>query len=132
MELLPFIQKFGTVDLFLSGANSTLPLDAPVKYRSNGLSLFYTCKGSLDYWKLTRSISPLRIMKEARDLPVEKYDLVLNDFECITSIACARKRCPPSTLDIRPASCPIKRHALKSPIKWVNGSSRTMPALHNM
>ncbi|MDF2187246.1 glycosyltransferase family protein [Paraflavitalea sp. CAU 1676] len=94
MELLPFLQNYGTVDLFLSGANSTLPLDAPVKYRSQGLSLFYTCKGSLDYWKLTRSISPFRMMKEARDLPVEKYDLVLNDFECITSIACAKKKVP--------------------------------------
>ena len=94
MELLPFLERYGKVDLFLSGANSTLPLDAPVKYRSNGLSLFYTCKGTLDYWKLTRSISPFRIMKEARDLPVEKYDLVLNDFECITSIACAKKKVP--------------------------------------
>lgn len=94
MELLPFLQKFGAVDIFLSGANSTLTLNAPIKYRSNGLSLFYTCKGSLDYWKLTRRISPLRIMKEARDLPVEKYDLVLNDFECITSLACARKKVP--------------------------------------
>jgi len=94
MELLPFLERYGKVDLFLSGANSTLPLDAPVKYRSNGLSLFYTCKGTLDYWKLARSISPFRIMKEARDLPVEKYDLVLNDFECITSIACAKKKVP--------------------------------------
>lgn len=94
MELLPFLQRYGTVDLFLSGANSTLPLDAPVKYRSNGLSLFYTCSGSLDYWKLARSISPRRILKEARDLPVEQYDLVLNDFECITSIACAKKKVP--------------------------------------
>ncbi len=26
-------------------------------------------------------VSPFRIMKEMRELPVEKYDLVLNDFE---------------------------------------------------
>lgn len=94
MELLPYLQKFGTVDIFLSGANSTLALDAPIKYRSKGLSLYYTCKGSLDYWKLTKSIAPFRIMKEARDLPVEKYDLVLNDFDCITALACARKKIP--------------------------------------
>ena len=40
------------------------------------------------------SIAPFRVMKEVRDLPVEKYDLVLNDFECITSLACARKKVP--------------------------------------
>lgn len=94
MELLPYLEKFGIVDIFLSGANSTLPLEAPIKYRSEGLSLFYTCTGSLDYWKLTRRIAPFRIMKEMRDLPVEKYDLVLNDFECITSLACAYKKVP--------------------------------------
>jgi uncharacterized protein (TIGR00661 family) len=94
MELLPWLEKFGTVDIFLSGANSTLSLDAPIKYRSNGLSLFYTCEGALDYWKMTKKISPFRIMKEVRDLPVEKYDLVINDFECITSIACRQKKVP--------------------------------------
>lgn len=94
MELLPYLQKFGTVDIFLSGANSTLPLNAPIKYRSKGLSLFYTCDGSLDYWKIVRRVAPFRVMKEVRDLPVEKYDLVINDFECITSLACARKKVP--------------------------------------
>ena len=92
MELIPYLENYGTVDIFLSGANSTLSLDAPVKYRSKGLSLFYTCEGSLDYWKITRRIEPFRIYKEVRDLPVEKYDLVINDFDCITSMACARKK----------------------------------------
>jgi uncharacterized protein (TIGR00661 family) len=94
MELLPYLERYGTVDIFLSGANSTLSLDAPIKFRSKGLSLFYTCEGSLDYWKMTRKIAPFRIMKEVRDLPVEKYDLVINDFECITSMACAQKKIP--------------------------------------
>ena len=92
MELLPYLERYGKVDLFLSGANNTLQLDSAVKYRSKGLSLFYTDKGGLDYWKITREFAPLRIMKEVRDLPVEKYDLVLNDFESITSLACAYKK----------------------------------------
>lgn len=94
MELLPYLEKHGTVDLFLSGENSSLALDAPIKYRSKGLSLFYTCNGTLDYWKLAKSISLLRLNKEVRDLPVEKYDLILNDFESITSLACAHKKVP--------------------------------------
>lgn len=94
MELLPYLKRYGPVDLFLSGENSSLSLDAPIKYRSKGLSLFYTCNGNLDYWKLAKSISPLRLHKEVKSLPVEKYDLILNDFECITSLACAHKRVP--------------------------------------
>ncbi len=94
MEILPFLERYGQVDIFLSGANSSLDLDATVKYRSKGLCLFYTDKGGLDYWKIARQITPLHTMKEVRDLPVEKYDLVLNDFECLTSLACAYKKVP--------------------------------------
>ena len=92
MELLPYLENYGKVDLFLSGANSSLELSAPVKYRSRGLSLFYTCKGSLDYISMMRKIAPLRLKKEIAELPVEQYDLVINDFECITSLACRQKK----------------------------------------
>lgn len=94
MELLPYLQEHGTVDIFLSGANSNLALDAPVKYRSNGVSLFYTCNGGLDHFKFLKEFSPLKLRKEIQDLPVEKYDLIINDFEYVTSAACARKKIP--------------------------------------
>ena len=94
MELLPHLEQYGKVDLFLSGANSSLELDAPVAYRSKGLSLFYTCTGGLDYISMLQKIAPLRLRKEVKELPVEKYDLVINDFECITSIACRQKKVP--------------------------------------
>ena len=92
MELLPHLQQYGTVDIFLSGANSNLPLDAPIKFRSKGLSLFYNCTGGLDYWQMAKGYQPLRLRKEIQDLPVEQYDLVINDFEHITSAACAKKK----------------------------------------
>ena len=94
MELLPYLQQYGEVDIFLSGANSSLDFSFPIKYRSKGLSLFYTCIGNLDYAKTVLALSPLRLRKEVKDLPVEKYDLVLNDFECITAMACAIKKIP--------------------------------------
>lgn len=94
MELLPHLREYGEVDIFLSGDNSNLPLDAPIKYRSKGISLYYNCKGGLDYWQIIKGFHPLDLRKEIRELPVEKYDLVLNDFDYITSAACARKRVP--------------------------------------
>lgn len=45
MELMPFLQQYGEVDVFLSGSNSNLQPDLPVKFRSNGLSLFYVNTG---------------------------------------------------------------------------------------
>lgn len=94
MELLPHLEQYGSVDIFLSGANCSLELDAPIKYRSNGLSLFYNCNGGLDYWKIMKEMHVLRLRKEIQDLPVEKYDLVINDFDYITAAACARKKIP--------------------------------------
>lgn len=94
MELLPYLQEYGEVDIFLSGANSTLALDAPVRYRSKGLSLFYNCEGGLNYWQMLKELKPFQLRQEIRDLPVEKYDLILNDFEYVTAAACARKKIP--------------------------------------
>ena len=94
MELMPILQQYGTVDIFLSGSNSNLSFDLPVKYRSTGVSLFYGNKGGLDYWKMLKAFNPLKIWHEAKDLPVEKYDIVINDFESITALACRLKNVP--------------------------------------
>lgn len=94
MELMPYLQQYGEVDVFLSGSNSHLNPKLPVKYRSKGLSLFYGNTGGLDYWRMWKELSLKRIWNEARQLPVEKYDIVLNDFESITSMACRFKRVP--------------------------------------
>jgi uncharacterized protein (TIGR00661 family) len=94
MELYPYLKEYGTVDMFLSGANCTLPMDLPIKFRSKGLSLHYSCNGGMDYWQMLKNFQPLRLRQEIRDLPVEKYDLIINDFEYITAAACAKKKVP--------------------------------------
>jgi uncharacterized protein (TIGR00661 family) len=94
MQLLPYLRRYGQVDIFLSGANSQLSLDAPVRYRSNGVCLFYNESGGLDYRKIIRTINPVHTWDEVKGLPVEDYDVVINDFECITSLACAYKKIP--------------------------------------
>jgi uncharacterized protein (TIGR00661 family) len=94
IQLLPYLQRYGKVDIFLSGANSQLQNELPVRFRSKGLSLFYNNNGGLQYSKLARQINPYRVWKEIKELPVEQYDVVINDFECITSLACAYKKVP--------------------------------------
>ncbi|GAO42060.1 glycosyltransferase family protein [Flavihumibacter petaseus] len=92
--LLPYLQRYGKVDVFLSGGNSQLQTDLPCRYRSRGLSLFYNTSGGLQYGKIARQLQPARVWREIRELPVEQYDVVLNDFESITSLACAYKKVP--------------------------------------
>ena len=90
-EILPFLKKYGSVDVFLSGNNHSLKNDLPISYRSKGLSLYYNKEGSVDLLKTLNAISLRKIWNEAKHLPIEKYDLIINDFECITSLACKIK-----------------------------------------
>ncbi len=96
IELMPFLQQYGKVDVFLSGSNSSLPATEvlPVAYRSNGISLFYNNTGGLSYWKMFRHCSLRAALKDARNLPLEKYDIIINDFESITSLACRMRKIP--------------------------------------
>lgn len=87
-DVVPELEKYGAVDVFLSGSNCHLSVDLPVKFRSKGLSLFYNQSGKLNYSRILQSLNPPRIIKDAWNLPVKNYDLVINDFDCITSLAC--------------------------------------------
>lgn len=91
-ELIPYLSKYGTVDVFLSGANSSLQPGFDVKYKSKGLCFFYNKNGGIDYAKTFKHFNPLRVWKEARHLPLEKYDIVINDFESITSLSAQFKK----------------------------------------
>jgi len=94
IELLPYLQQYGTVDVFLSGNNSSLAGNLPVRFKSKGVSLYYTQKGRLDYLRMMKEFSARRVWKEAKDLPVEKYDCVLIDFESIAALSCRFKKIP--------------------------------------
>lgn len=94
-EVMPHLEKHGHVDVFLSGSNYGLPTPLPVRYRSKGVSLFYNdSNGSIDLCKTITSLKPGRIWKEIMNLPLEKYDVIINDFECITSMACLLRGIP--------------------------------------
>jgi uncharacterized protein (TIGR00661 family) len=87
-QLYPYLQKFGDVDFFMSGNNASLEIDLPVKYKSKGCSLHYSKCGGLDYWDIAKNIKPLQLLKDAKSLPLKNYDVVINDFDSITSLAC--------------------------------------------
>ncbi len=87
IQLYPFLKAYGNVDFFISGSNADLKTDLPVVGRSKGISLFYKATGGLDYLKIIKSFS-LSIFLDAYKLPVKKYDLVINDFDFVTSLAC--------------------------------------------
>ena len=88
IELLPYLREYGKVDIFLSGNNANLQADLMPKYASKGLSLHYGANGGLDYAKMIKQLALKRLYDEAKALPLKAYDVVINDFDSITSLAC--------------------------------------------
>jgi uncharacterized protein (TIGR00661 family) len=91
-QLYPYLQKFGKVDFFLSGNNASLDIDLPIKFRSEGCSLHYSKCGGLNYWDIAKNIQPIQMYKDAKSLPLKDYDVVINDFDSITSLACKMQK----------------------------------------
>jgi uncharacterized protein (TIGR00661 family) len=91
-QLYPYLKKFGEVDFFLSGSNASLQCELPVKYRSKGCSLFYSKCGGLHYWNIVKNIRPRQIYKDADQLPLKKYDVIINDFDSVTALACKMQK----------------------------------------
>jgi hypothetical protein len=80
--------------LFVSGAQAEVVLPYPVKYKSKGLSFYFGKQGGINFLKTFQNNSSKDVIKEIKNFPVEKYDLVINDFEPITAWACRKKEVP--------------------------------------
>ena len=94
VDIVPELKKFGKLDLFVSGAQAEIVLPFPVKYKSKGLSFYFGKGGGINFLKTFQKNSSKDVIREIRDFPVEKYDLIVNDFEPITAWAARKKKIP--------------------------------------
>jgi uncharacterized protein (TIGR00661 family) len=93
-DIIPVLQEYGDLDLFVSGAQADIKLSHPVKYKSKGLSFFFGKHGGVDLLKTFKRNSSRDVYREIKKFPVETYDLVINDFEPISAWSCKRKEVP--------------------------------------
>ncbi len=93
-DIIPLLKEYGDLDLFVSGAQADIKLSYPVKYKSKGLSFFFGMSGGIDFLKTFKQNSSKDVYKEIKKFPVEKYDLVINDFEPISAWACRKREVP--------------------------------------
>ncbi|WP_321298764.1 glycosyltransferase family protein [Marinifilum fragile] len=92
IELIPHLQKEAEVDILISGLHHDLEFNHPIRYKKQGLGFFFGKNGGIDIWKTIRKFNVIRFIKDIRSLPVDEYDLVISDFEPITSWACKLKK----------------------------------------
>jgi uncharacterized protein (TIGR00661 family) len=98
MEIIPLLRKKCETDILVSGSQVDLNLPFEVKYRLKGLSFIFGKKGGVDIWNTYVKANANSIRKEIKELPVEDYDFVINDFEPISGWACFFKKVPCVTL----------------------------------
>ena len=95
MDVIPCLQKHGEVDILVSGIQGDLELPFKVKYKLTGLSFIFGKKGGVDLFKTVMKSNLPKLIKSIRKLPVEDYDVVINDFEPVSAWACyfKHKKC---------------------------------------
>ena len=93
-QIIPILQRHGEVEVLLSGSNYSLEPQFDVRYRSKGISLFYNQCGSVNLRKTVFSNAIMDVLKDARKLSLESYELVINDFDFVTSLACNFQNVP--------------------------------------
>jgi uncharacterized protein (TIGR00661 family) len=94
VDIIPELKKYGNLDLFVSGAQAEVMLPYPVKYKSKGLSFYFGKSGGINFYKTFQRNSSREVIQGINDFPVEKYDLVVNDFEPISAWAARKKEIP--------------------------------------
>ncbi|MGE0772073.1 MAG: glycosyltransferase family protein [Cyclobacteriaceae bacterium] len=91
IDIIPELKRHGELDIFVSGAQAEVQLPYPIKYKSKGLSFYFGKSGGINFYKTFKNNSSHEVIKEINSFPVEKYDLVVNDFEPISAWAARKK-----------------------------------------
>ena len=88
-DIIPILQKKNIeLDILVSGTQADINIPYPIAYQLKGLSFIFGKKGGVDVWKTYLRAKTMRLHKEITNLPVENYDLIINDFEPVSAWAC--------------------------------------------
>lgn len=93
-DIYPELEKYGSTDVLISGIQADLDLPFPVKYRLHGLSFIFGKHGGVDRWATLKRLRLIRLLYDIFHLDVREYDLVISDFEPVSSWACKLYRKP--------------------------------------
>lgn len=110
-DIVPALQQFADVDILVSGTQADVQLPYPITYKYHGMGFVFGKKGGVDLLDTFIKARTRVFYRELKTLPVEQYDLVISDFEPVTSWACYSKDLPCIGLShqaaVLAAGCPL-------------------------
>lgn len=95
LDIVPLLQaRASRVDLLVSGPPADVQLPFEVRYRYHGMGFIFGKKGGINFLKTFWQLNSAAFVREMRQLPVESYDVVINDFEPVSAWACRLREVP--------------------------------------
>lgn len=94
-EIVPILKRRGEVDILISSSQFNLNASFDVDYKLRGLYYIFGKLGGIDIYRTILHFNPLNLINDVKKFPIGKYDLIISDFEPISSWAAkyARKPC---------------------------------------
>lgn len=93
-DIYPELAKYGEVDVLISGIQADVTVPFPVKYKLYGMSFIFGGSGGVDILRTAQKLKLFKLINDIRKLPVQEYDLVINDFEPVSAWACKLRNKP--------------------------------------
>ena len=93
-EIIPILKEHGDVDILVSGTQADIDLGHEIKYKLHGLGFIFGKKGGVDILATYQKNNLKGFWNEINELPVDSYDMVINDFEPVSAWACYLKGKP--------------------------------------
>ena len=87
-EIIPYLRKYGNVDILISGTHAEVDVGAEVKYRFDGFGFVFGSKGGVDFRETWKRFNLRKFITDVKNLPVREYDVVINDFEPVCAWSC--------------------------------------------
>ena len=91
-EIVPLLKSMADTDVLVSGTQADLKVPFTIDYCLSGLSFIVGQNGGVDILKTIGRMPVLQFFRDIRNLPVNKYDLVISDFEPVSAWACRLRR----------------------------------------
>lgn len=87
-EIVPLLQKYGELDILVSGTQADVKLTQDVKYQLHGFSFVFGKNGGVDHYETWKNMNLIRFWRDMNIVQLKGYNLIINDFEPVTAWAC--------------------------------------------
>ena len=114
-EIVPLLQQYGEVDLLVSGTEADVSLTQPLTYKFHGFSFVFGTHGGVDNWATYKRMDLRQLWHDTKNLPLEQYNLIINDFEPVSAWACKFQKIPSVSLSHQ---CAFISPNSPRPLKW--------------